>query len=99
MRSRGRSGQAINLFEVFQDAGLPAPAMHLEIPLGSDSTIVELQTDLLRALVPAAEEHGVSVAALGDLDTLPERVYAALDEAKSPICFIAMVSAWSRKTP
>jgi hypothetical protein len=41
----------------------------------------------------------VSVAELGDLDTLAERVHAALIEAKSPICFVAMVRAWSRKVP
>jgi hypothetical protein len=39
----------------------------------------------------------VSVAELGDLNTLPERVHAALLEARSPICFVAMVGAWSRK--
>lgn len=54
-------------------------------------------TDLLPALLPAAEEHSVSVAELGDLDTLAERVRAALVEAKSPICTPAMVRAWSRK--
>ena len=71
--------------------------MHLEMPLGLDSSIAELQTDLLRALLPAAEETGVSVAELGRLDTLAGRVHAALLEAKAPICFVALVGAWSRK--
>jgi hypothetical protein len=39
----------------------------------------------------------VSVAELGDLDTLPARVQAELLEARSPICFVAIVGAWSRK--
>jgi SAM-dependent methyltransferase len=96
-RSRATSGLGLDLFRVFQDAGLGIPAMHLEMPLGTDASIAELQTDLLRALLPAAREHGVSVTELGDLDTLPERVHAALLEARSPICFVAMVGAWSRK--
>lgn len=96
-RSRATPGLGLDLFSAFQDAGLGIPAMHLEMPLGTDASIAELQTDLLRALLPAAREHGVSVAELGDLDTLPERVYAALLEARSPICFVAMVGAWARK--
>lgn len=97
LRSRGTSGRGLDLFEIFQSAGLDAPAMHLEMPLGLDATIAELQTDLLRALLPAAEEAGVSVAELGCLDTLAERVHAALLEARAPICFVALVGAWSRK--
>lgn len=98
-RSRATPGMGLELYRVFQDAGLPAPTMHLEMPLGDDARFAEVETDLLRALLPAAEEHGVSVAALGDLDTLAERVHAALIEAKAPICFVAMVRAWSRKAP
>jgi SAM-dependent methyltransferase len=96
-RSRGTSGRGLDLFEIFQDAGLGAPVMHLEMPLGVDASIAELQTNLLRALLPAAEEAGVSVAELGPLDTLPERVNAALLEVRAPICFVALVGAWARK--
>jgi len=71
--------------------------MHLEMLLGDDARLAAVVTDLLPALLPTAEEHGVSVAALGDLDTLAERVQAALVEAKSPICTPAMVRAWSTK--
>jgi SAM-dependent methyltransferase len=95
-RSRGTPGRGLDLFEIFQDAGVGVPVMHLEMPLGVDANIAELQTDLLRALLPAAEEAGVSVAELGRLDTLAERVHAALLEARAPICFVALVGAWSR---
>jgi ubiquinone/menaquinone biosynthesis C-methylase UbiE len=97
-RSRGTAGVGLELYRIFQDAGLRAPTMHLEMPLGDDARFAEVETDLLRALLPAAEEHGVSVAELGDLNTLAERVRAALVEAKAPICFVGMVRAWSRKT-
>jgi ubiquinone/menaquinone biosynthesis C-methylase UbiE len=97
-RSRGTTREGLELYRIFQDAGLRAPTMHLEMPLGDDARFAEVETDLLRALLPAAEEHGVSVAELGDLDTLAERVHAALVQTKAPICFVGMVSAWSRKT-
>jgi len=88
----------LNLYRFFQDAGLPAPTMHLEMELGHDTTIAVLQTELLEAVVSSAEQHGISLAELGDLDTLPDRVQAELRAAKAPIGYVAMVSAWSRKS-
>ena len=96
-RSRVTTREGLELYRIFQNAGLRAPTMHLEMPLGLDASIAELQTGLLRALLPAAEETGVSVEQLGPLDTLAERVHAALLEARAPICFVALVGAWSRK--
>jgi len=86
-----------NLHRIFQDAGLPAPLMHLDMELGHDTAIAELQTELLRAVQPDAEKYGVSLAELGDLDSLPDRVHAELLAAKTPIAYVAMASAWSRK--
>jgi len=87
-----------NLYRIFQDAGLSAPSMHLDMHLGDDGAIAELQTDLLRAVSADAERHGVSLAALGDLDTLADRIRAELRAANSPVAYVAMVSAWSRKS-
>jgi SAM-dependent methyltransferase len=87
-----------NLHRIFQDAGLPAPLMHLDMELGHDAAIAELQTELLRAVQPDAERHGVSLAELGDLDSLPDRIHAELLAARTPIAYVAMASAWSRKT-
>jgi hypothetical protein len=88
----------LNLYRFFQDAGLPTPTMHLDMELGHDTTIAVLQTELLEAVVSSAEQHGISLAELGDLDTLPNRVQAELRTAKTPIGYVAMVSAWSRKS-
>jgi protein-L-isoaspartate O-methyltransferase len=89
--------RGLNLYRFFQDAGLPAPTMHLDMELGHDTFIAELQTELLEAVTAAAEQHGISLAELGDLDTLPDRIQAELREARMPIGYVAMVSAWSRK--
>jgi ubiquinone/menaquinone biosynthesis C-methylase UbiE len=97
-----RSGMSpergLGLYRTFQEAGLPAPRMHLEMPLAGDSTIVQLQADLLRTIRSAADEHNVSLTDLGDLDTLVDRIHAEAMAANSPIAFPAIVSAWSRKT-
>ena len=86
-----------HLHRIFQDAGLPAPLMHLDMQLGHDRAIAELQTELLRAVQPDAERNGVSLAELGDIDSLPDRIHAELLAARTPIAYVAMVSAWSRK--
>ena len=41
-RSRATPGLGLDMFSVFQDAGLGIPAMHLEMPLGTESSIAEL---------------------------------------------------------
>jgi len=88
--------RGLNLSPIFQGAGLPAPVMHLDMEMGHDTVIADLQTELLRAVQPDAERHGVSLAELGDLDTLVDRIQAELLAARSPIAYVAMVSAWSR---
>ena len=76
----------------------PDISLRFEMPLATDSSIAQLETDLLRTLLFAAEQHGISVAALGNLDTLPDRIHAEAVAANSVTGFLAMVSAWSRKT-
>ena len=98
MRSGMSAERGLDLCRAFQEAGLGTPSMHLEMPLATDSSIAQLETDLLRTLLFAAEQHGISVAALGNLDTLPDRIHAEAVAANSVTGFLAMVSAWSRKT-
>jgi SAM-dependent methyltransferase len=90
--------RGLNLYRAFQDAGLPAPSMHIDMDVGHDTVIAELQADLLRAVHADAEQHGVSLAELGDLGALPDRIQAEMLAARSPIAYVAMVSAWSRKS-
>ncbi len=97
-RSGANTEMGFDLCGYFQEAGLPAPRMHLDMELATDSSLGELKTDLLRALCPAAEQYHLNVAELGDLETVPERIYAELSAARSPIGYGAMVGAWARKT-
>jgi ubiquinone/menaquinone biosynthesis C-methylase UbiE len=85
------------LYSMFQEVGLPAPAMHLEILLGCDADLIRLKCDVLGSLRPLARQHNVSLEALGDLDTLPDRIQAEIAAANTVVNFVPLVGAWSRK--
>jgi len=97
LRSGANREMGIALYRVFQEAGLPAPKMHLEMPLGNDADFIRLTSDLLCSLRPLTEQHKVSLQELGDLETLPDRICAEVAEANTVISLIGVVSAWSRK--
>jgi ubiquinone/menaquinone biosynthesis C-methylase UbiE len=82
------------LHRVFQEAGFAVPHIHLDVPFTQDVSIAQLEVDLLRSL---AGHHEVSLADLGDLETLAKRIHTEAVAARSAIGFMAIVSAWSRK--
>ena len=71
--------------------------MHLEILLGCDADLIRLKCDVLGSLRPLARQHNVSLEALGDLDTLPDRIQAEIAAANTVVNFVPLVGAWSRK--
>jgi SAM-dependent methyltransferase len=85
------------LFHLFQRAGLPAPAMKMEIPLGHDEEFCGLLCCLVWSVQALARQHGVSLEGLGDLDTLPARVHEEVSAANSVVSFVPLVGVWSRK--
>jgi len=97
LRSGANPEMGPTLYRAFQEAGLPSPKMHLEMPLGNDADFIRLTSDLLYSLRPLAEQHKVSLRELGDLHTLPDRISAEVAEANTVVSLIALVGAWSRK--
>ena len=85
------------LYQVFQEVGLPAPAMHLETALGSDADFTRLIHGLLISVQPLAQQHNISLETLGDLDTLADRIQAEVAASNTVVSFVPMVGAWSRK--
>jgi ubiquinone/menaquinone biosynthesis C-methylase UbiE len=85
------------LYRIFQEVGLPAPAMHMETPLGCDQNFLGLVCDLLGSVKSLAQHHNVSLDALGDLDTLPDRIYAEVAAANTVVSFVPLVGVWARK--
>ena len=95
-RSRARTDMGLSLHSIFQQAGLPAPSMRLEMVLGAEPQITTWICDLLLTLLPNARQHGISLDPLGNLDTLSQRVHAEVAAANTVVPWIALVSAWSR---
>jgi len=85
------------LYRIFQDAGMRAPSMRLEMPLGSDPDFTRWSYDLLSSLQPQVERFHLSLEALGDFDTLAERLQAEVAASKTVVPFVALVGAWSRR--
>jgi protein-L-isoaspartate O-methyltransferase len=97
LRSDANPEMGLALYRVFQEAGLPGPKMHMEMPLGNDTDFIRLTSDLLCSLQPLAEQHKVSLQELGGLDTLPNRIRREVAATKTVVSLIALVGAWSRK--
>jgi ubiquinone/menaquinone biosynthesis C-methylase UbiE len=85
------------LYRMFQSAGLPAPAMHMETPMGSDADFTSLICDLVVSVRPLAQQHGISLDALGNFDTLSERIQSEIAAANTVVTFVPMIGTWSRK--
>jgi SAM-dependent methyltransferase len=87
----------IDLYRIFQEVGLSAPAMHIETPLGSDANFTSLVCDLIGSLRPLAQQHNVSLDALGNLDTLSNRIQGEVAASNTVVSFVPLVGVWARK--
>ena len=87
----------VALHRTFEDAGLPAPTMRMEVLLGSTRDFILWIYDLLGSLRPQIQKHNVSVEALGPFETLSERLQSEVAESRMPVPYLAVVGAWSRK--
>jgi len=96
-RSGANPEMGLALYQIFQEIGLPAPHMHLEIPLGSDVDFLRVISELLCSLRPLSEQHNVSLEELGGLDTLADRICAEIAAANTVVSIVPLVGAWSRK--
>jgi ubiquinone/menaquinone biosynthesis C-methylase UbiE len=86
-----------DLYRICQEAGLSAPAMHLEMPLGNDPNFVAWTYEALTSLRPQIEEHHLSLGKLGDFETLGERLQAEVANSHAVVSWVALVGAYSRK--
>ena len=84
------------LLGAFQDAGLPAPSMRLEIPLGNDPDFTRWVYDSVCSSLPHAKQLSVSIEPLGDIETLRERLQNEVAASNSVVPWLGFVSAWCR---
>jgi len=86
-----------DLYYTFQEAGLPEPAMRMELSLGKEPDLAQWYYDTVCSLRPQMQRLHLPVESLGSLDTLVERLQAEVAGSKTVACWFASVGAWSRK--
>jgi len=84
------------LHKVFQDAGLPVPKMRLVMEMGYEPEYTRWLSDSIASTLPRIEQLGLSVEALGDLQTLQERLHEEVAHSNTVVPWIALVGAWCR---
>ena len=86
-----------DLYQKFQEAGLPVPTMRMEMPLGREPDFAQSFYGICCSLRPKMQQLDLPIESLGNLDTLVERLQAEVVESETVACCFAMVGAWSRK--
>ena len=85
----------IGLYQAFVDAGLPAPAMHLESPIGAAETWAgyRYMATIFQSLLPLLEEYELATAEQVDVDTLATRIRQEVVTSKRPFFLPLHVTA------
>ena len=96
-RSGANPEMGLALYRIFQEAGLPAPAMQMELPLGDDPDFIRWMYDVMCSLRPQIQRLNLSLEKLGDFDTLLERLQAEVAASNGVTSWMAVVGAWCRK--
>src|SRR6266481_1979745 len=96
-RSRANPEMGLTLYRIFQAAGLPAPAMQMEVPLGDDPDFTGWMYDVICSLRPQIQHLNLSLEKLSDFDTLLERLQAEVAASNGVASWMAVVGAWTRK--
>jgi ubiquinone/menaquinone biosynthesis C-methylase UbiE len=86
------------LYRIFLEAGLPAPTVHMEVPLGNDPGFIRWIYEVLCSLLPKIQQLNLPLETLGDLDTLPERLQVEVAASKGIVSWMAIVGAWARRS-
>jgi ubiquinone/menaquinone biosynthesis C-methylase UbiE len=97
IRSGIKLEMGTGLYKAFREAGLPAPRMRLEMELACDPDFTRWVSDSLRSVLPQIQRLNLSLEALGDLDTLPERLQREVAISGTVVPWIGLVAAWCRK--
>jgi SAM-dependent methyltransferase len=85
------------LYQGFIAAGLRAPQLRVELPVGNSPELRSLRPDLFAALMPNTVSKGLPIDHLGDLNTLRDRLNKELDSQNSFACYVALIGAFGHR--
>src|SRR6476646_9940744 len=97
MRVSANHDMGAELHHTFVQAGLPEPAVRMELPMGKEPYLAQWYFDTLCSLLPQVEQLHMPIESLGSLDTLVQRLQDEVAESKTVACWFASVGAWCRK--
>ncbi|MGB9475863.1 MAG: class I SAM-dependent methyltransferase [Candidatus Udaeobacter sp.] len=97
MRASANHDMGTDLYHTFVEAGLRAPTMRMELPMGKEPYLAQWYYDTLCSLRPQIEQLRLPIESLGSLDTLVHRLQTQVAESKTVACWFASVGAWCRK--
>lgn len=92
------TSMGLKLYDVFVQAGLPAPKIDLDIAFmhPTDERWLGMAAQVLRSILPLMERLGVATAAEVDVDTFTERLRHEI-MTKGAVCSAPpMIRAWTR---
>jgi ubiquinone/menaquinone biosynthesis C-methylase UbiE len=96
-RAGANTEMGLALYRIFQEAGMPAPTMNLEVPLGRDREFTRWLHDGFCSLRPQIERFDLSLEKLGDLEDLPERLQSEVEASDAVASWMGLFGAWCRK--
>lgn len=85
----------IGLYQTFVNAGLPAPTMHLESPIGAAETWAgyRYMATIFQSLLPLLEKYELATAEQVEVDTLAVRIRQEVITSKRPFFLPLHVTA------
>jgi ubiquinone/menaquinone biosynthesis C-methylase UbiE len=98
-RSGGNTEMGLAIYRTFQQAGLPAPTLQMEIPVGDNPAAALWIYDLFCTLLPRMQQLNLSLECLGNVQTLLERIQSEVETSQNPVPCVALIGAWTRRSP
>jgi hypothetical protein len=87
------------LYQTYLAAGLPAPQLHLEAPVGGGSEWAgySYMAEAMRSILPILLKFGVASAEEVDIDTLAHRFRQEVVNLQGVVMLPTFVGAWSHR--
>lgn len=94
-----RTQLGLELYQVFQTAGLPGPSMRMDALIGGgpDCLAYELVADVIRSLLPVMEKLEIATATEVDISTLAQRIRDEVIATKGVVLSPGLIGSWSRR--
>ena len=93
------TGMGLGLYEVFVEAGLPPPHMHIDVHVLTPADMLgpKVAAHTLRSLMPIFERFCMATPEHLDPETYADRLLADLAASRAVLGFPPLVGAWTRR--